>query len=137
MLLPSFRYFVVMVKQFLFVILAVLIFSCKKPPERNCTDFKTGKFSFTAVVNGEEKETTFYRTLEAEVDYFEGKRDTSSVRWINDCEYVLKNIHPKNKSEEKSIHIKILTTTDSSYTFEYGAIGDNRKFKGTAYKIAD
>lgn len=124
-----------MVKHFLLAGILVLLASCKQPPQRNCSDFKTGEFSFTASIDGEEKETTFHRTLEMEVDYFEGKRDTSSIRWINDCEYVLKNIHPKNKSEEKSIHIKILTTTDSSYTFEYNAIGDKRKFKGTAYKI--
>ena len=124
-----------MEKQLLLGGFLMLLVSCKQPPERNCSDFKTGEFSFTTVVDGEEKETTFTRTLDTEVDYFEGKQDTSSIRWINDCEYVLKNIHPKNKSEEKSIHIKILTTTDSSYTFEYNAIGDTRKFKGTAYKI--
>lgn len=124
-----------MAKQFFLGIVLVLLASCKQPPQRNCTDFKTGEFSFTTIVNGEEKKTTFHRTLDTEVDYFEGKRDTSSVRWINDCEYVLKNKNPKNKAEEKSIHIKILTTTDSSYTFEYNAIGDKRKFKGTAYKI--
>nr|WP_313795265.1 DNA topoisomerase IV [uncultured Allomuricauda sp.] len=90
---------------------------------------------FKSVINGEDKQTTFSRTSEIEIDYFEGKQDTSSIRWINDCEYVLKNINPKNKAEEKSIHIKILTTSDSSYTFEYNAIGDKRKFKGTAFKI--
>lgn len=114
----------------------LLIFSaCNEPPQRNCKNFKTGDFSFTSIINGEEKTTTFSRTLEIEVDNFEGKQDTSSIRWINDCEYVLKNKNPENKAEEKSIHIKILTTSDSSYTFEYNAIGDKRKFKGTAYKI--
>ncbi|MDC6364591.1 MULTISPECIES: DNA topoisomerase IV [Flavobacteriaceae] len=109
--------------------------ACQNPPQRNCSDFKTGEFSFSTIIDGEEKITTFIRTLEREIDYYEGKQDTSSVRWINDCEYVLKNINPKNKAEEKSIHIKILTTTDSSYTFEYNAIGDTKKFKGTAHKI--
>jgi len=117
------------------VCLLALFGACKQPPQRNCSDFRTGKFSFTATINGEEKETVFYRTENMEVDEFDGKKDSSSVRWINDCEYVLKNLNPKNMSEEKSIHIKILTTTDSSYTFEYNAIGDTRKFKGTAYKI--
>lgn len=112
-----------------------LLFACATPPERNCANFKTGEFSFTTTIDGEEKQTTFIRTLDTEVDFFEGKQDTSSVRWINDCEYVLKNKNPKNKAEEKSIHIKILTTSDSSYTFEYNAIGDERKFKGTAFKI--
>ncbi|MFT0715720.1 DNA topoisomerase IV [Flagellimonas lutimaris] len=115
--------------------LLLLFLACGQPPERNCEDFKTGKFSFTATLNGEEKKTTFYRTLEIEVDEFEGKKDSSSIRWINDCEYVLKNLNPKNKAEEKPIHIKILTTKESSYTFEYNIVGDNKKFKGTAHKI--
>ena len=112
-----------------------LLFSCQQPPERNCSNFKNGRFSFTTEINGENKTTTFLRKDDLEVDYFEGKQDSSSVRWINECEYVLKNLNPKSKAEERSIHIKMLTTTDSSYTFEYNAIGDKKKFKGTAYKL--
>ncbi|WP_421802801.1 DNA topoisomerase IV [Flagellimonas sp.] len=124
-----------MIKYIFSGFLLLLFLACGQPPERNCEDFKTGKFSFTATLNGEEKKTTFYRTLEIEVDEFEGKKDSSSIRWINDCEYVLKNLNPKNKAEEKPIHIKILTTKESSYTFEYNIVGDNKKFKGTAHKI--
>jgi hypothetical protein len=131
----TFRYFVGMIKYIPSGFLLLLFLACGQPPERNCEDFETGKFSFTATINGEEKKTTFYRTLEIEVDEFEGKKDSSSIRWINDCEYVLKNLNPKNKAEEKPIHIKILTTKESSYTFEYNIVGDNKKFKGTAHKI--
>ena len=113
----------------------LLCFSCGQPPERNCEDFKTGTFSFKATINGEEKETIFRRTMDLEVDEFEGKTDSSSVRWINDCEYVLKNLNPKSKAEEKPIHIKILTTSGSSYTFEYNIVVESKKFKGTAHKI--
>ncbi|WP_127136614.1 DNA topoisomerase IV [Flagellimonas oceanensis] len=124
-----------MIKYFFFGLVVLLFFACGQPPQRNCEDFKTGKFSFTATINGEEKKTTFHRTLELEVDEYEGKVDSSSIRWINDCEYVLKNLNPKNKAEEKPIHIKILTTSESSYTFEYNIVGDNKKFKGTAKKV--
>ncbi|NDV15004.1 DNA topoisomerase IV [Muricauda sp. TY007] len=124
-----------MTKHLLSGSIILLFLACGQPPQRNCNDFKTGKFSFTTTINGEEKKTTFNRTTDLEVDEFEGKIDSSSVRWINDCEYVLKNLNPKNKAEEKPIHIKILTTTESSYTFEYNVVGDNRKFKGTAHKI--
>lgn len=124
-----------MMPYFLFSLAWLAFSACSGPPQRNCTAFKTGTFSFTTVVNGEQKTTTFYRTPNTEIDYFEGQQDTSSVRWINPCEYVLKNKHPKNKAEEKAIHIKILTTSDSSYTFEYNAIGDTRKFRGTALKV--
>lgn len=131
----SFRFFALMTRFLLTTAIILLCFSCGQPPERNCEDFKTGTFSFKATINGEEKETIFRRTMDLEVDEFEGKTDSSSVRWINDCEYVLKNLNPKSKAEEKPIHIKILTTSGFSYTFEYNIVGESKKFKGTAHKI--
>jgi len=112
----------------------VLILGCKNAPNRDCSHFKTGQFAFSTVVDGDTLETTFTRTETVEIDFFNGKRDTSNVRWINDCEYILKKRHPKNRQEEKSIHIKILTTTDSSYTFEFSAVGETKKLRGTVYK---
>jgi len=102
--------------------------------ERNCKDYKEGTFTYTTTINGEEKTTTFQRKGKLEVATFEGKTDSSSVRWINDCEYVVKNLRPKNRNEEQSIHMKILTTTDNSYTFEYSAVGSSKKLKGTAIR---
>ena len=121
-------------KSLLYVVIFVTLSACYQP-ERNCEEFKTGKFTFTSELNGEEITTTFIRNNDIEIDFFNGKVDTSSVRWINDCEYVVKKLNPKNSSEEKSIHMKILSTTDNSYTFEYNLIGDSRKSKGTATKI--
>ncbi|WP_350291785.1 DNA topoisomerase IV [uncultured Croceitalea sp.] len=112
----------------------LLLSSCQEAPERNCKDFKTGTFMFTTVVDGDSLTTTFVRENTIEIDYFKNQIDTSSIRWINDCEYILKQLNPKNKQEEKSIHIKILTTTDSSYTFEFNTVGDSKKLRGTAYK---
>jgi|TARA_R110000851_G_scaffold306944_1_gene465405 hypothetical protein len=115
-------------------LLMLVVCSCYQP-ERNCDDFKTGKFSFTTEINGEELTTTFVRNDSIELDYFQEKVDTSSVRWINDCEYIVKKLHPKNMAEEKSIHMKILSTSDNSYTFEYNVVGSVKKSTGTAIKI--
>jgi len=115
-------------------ILLIGVCSCYQP-ERNCTDFKNGKFSFTTEVSGENLTTTFVRNDSIELDYFQGKVDTSSVRWINDCEYIVKKLHPKSMAEEKSIHMKILSTTNNSYTFEYNVVGSAKKSRGTAIKI--
>ncbi|WP_394748718.1 DNA topoisomerase IV [Spongiimicrobium salis] len=123
-----------MIKKVLFSsLLACLLSSCFQP-ERNCTDFKTGAFSFTTTLNGEEKTTTFTRTENTQIEIFEQQRDTSSIRWINDCEYIVKNLHPKNSAEEQPIHIKILSTTANSYTFEYSIVGESKKSRGTAIK---
>ncbi len=121
-------------KHILIPIFFVMFLSCQKAPERNCKDFKTGTFTFTSLVEGDSLTTTFVREGNIEIDYFNKKVDSSSIRWINDCEYILKQLNPKNKEEEKSIHIKILTTTNSSYTFEFNAVGDSKKLRGTAYK---
>ena len=118
----------------LFLLLLLFITSCYQP-ERDCEKFKTGTFEFQSYLEGELVKTTFVRNDSMEVDYFRGKSDTSSVRWINNCEYVLRNKHPKNRSEEKPIHIKILTTKGNTYTFEYGLVGESKKQKGTAVKV--
>ncbi len=124
-----------MLKYFLALFVLFLLAQCSPPPERNCDNFITGKFEFTTEISGKTIKTTFERFEKMEVESFEGQRDTSEIRWINNCEYILKNKNPKSKAEEKSIHIKILTTTDSSYTFEYGAVGESKKFRGTAFQI--
>lgn len=130
--IPRIHYFVPMYKSgCLSLMLIGLLSSCYNPP-RNCADFKEGTFRFTAVIEGKEQTTTFFRDSEIEIDYFEGKADTSSIRWINDCEYIVKALNPKDRNQEKSIHMKILSTTDSSYTFEYGVVGAARKSKGVA-----
>ncbi|UNY98109.1 hypothetical protein MQE36_13570 [Zhouia spongiae] len=104
--------------------------------ERNCTDFKTGTFEFHYTVNGEEHINKFTRTDSLEYEYVEGKVDTNSVKWINDCEFVVKKLHPKSNADKKAVHIKILSTSENSYNFEYSLVGDSKnKQKGTAVKI--
>jgi len=106
-------------------------------PERNCADFKVGTFDSEAVVGAEVLTTRFVRNDSMEIDYFRGKTDTSSIRWINDCEYIVKKLNPKNRAEEKAIHMKILTTSGDTYTFEYNVVGQDRKERGTARKIVN
>lgn len=118
-----------------YIVLTFFVFTSCYSPERNCTDFKTGTFEFEALVGTEVLKTTFVRTDSIEIDYFEGKSDTSSIRWINDCEYIVKKLHPKRMAEEKAIHMKILTTSNDSYTFEYNIVGETQKEKGTAKKV--
>ena len=103
--------------------------------ERNCKDFKNGKFKFEYEVDGVKKTTFFERKDNIEIETFEGKTDTSTVRWVSDCEYVLQKKHPKNMAEEKAISMKILTTSKDSYTFEFGMVGSEEKQRGKVIKI--
>ncbi|WP_460218992.1 hypothetical protein [Psychroserpens sp. MEBiC05023] len=120
---------------FLFLILS----SCYET-KRNCTDFKTGTFEFTYIIDGVEKTGQFVRTEKYNIDYFDNKIDSASIRWINDCEFIQKELHPKSMDEQKAIHFKILTTTEDSYTFEYklavkAPYKKQRVEKGVARKI--
>ena len=103
--------------------------------ERNCKDFKTGKFKSEVMIDSLMQETISIRTDDLVIETFQGKTDTASIRWINDCEYILQKLNPKNMAEKKSVSIKILSTSKDSYTFEFGVIGNNKKLKGTATKI--
>jgi len=121
------------------LLLPLLFFNCYRA-ERNCDNFKTGTFEFTYMVDGIEKTGTFIRTNDLNIDYYDNKVDSASIRWINNCEFIQKKINPINKSEEKAIHMKIISTTDDSYTFEYqlavkDAYKQKRVEKGTAKKI--
>lgn len=81
--------------------------------------------------------TRFDRRKDIEIETFRSKKDTASIRWVNDCEYILRLNNPKKMADEKPIHFKILTTTPSSYTFEFNIVGESTKQRGTAYKVIE
>lgn len=87
-------------KKILFLLPVLALVSCYNA-ERSCKDFKTGKFKFEFEVNGVKKTTVFERKDNIEIETFEGKTDTSTIRWVSDCEYVLQKsiqkIWPKKK----------------------------------------
>tara|TARA_R100000353_G_scaffold176127_1_gene149584 strand:+ start:77854 stop:78225 length:372 start_codon:yes stop_codon:yes gene_type:complete len=121
--------------RFLVGFLALFLFIGCYNVQRDCTNFKTGTFKFEALSGTEVFKTTIVRNDTLEVDYYEGKTDSSSIRWINDCEYVLKKINPKNQAEKKAILIKILSTHNDEYTFEFSEVGKTTKSTATAKRI--
>lgn len=112
----------------------LLLFSSCYEPIRDCERFRTGSFRFDYEIDGTEKSGAFTRTETHSVEYYENKTDSATVRWINDCEFVLRPLDNK-----AAIHYKIITTSENSYTFEYKrAVKDPKKKlvvkKGTATK---
>ena len=120
--------------KFIYLLLVVTFFGCYNT-SRNCKDFKTGAFYSEVIIDGTVYKSKFERNEALQIERYNNKIDSSQVRWINDCEVVFKTINPKNMAEQKDIHLKILTTTDSSYTYEYSYVGDIKKQKGVAFKI--
>lgn len=123
------------------ILLFLLLTTCQGI-ERNCKDYKTGYFEFTFKADGIDKTARFIRTKDLNIDLFEGKIDSASIRWINDCEFVQKKINPKSMAEQRAVHFKIIATTKDSYTFEYqDASPDSNKKKrvekGIAYRVEE
>ena len=121
-------------KKILFLLFIFILMSCNNH-ERNCNDFKTGKFDFVQVVNGKKEVSIFTRTDKIQIETYKKKIDTATVRWVNDCEFILQKLHPKNRKEQRAISIKILFTEKNSYTFEYSFVGSNEKQRGKVTKL--
>ncbi len=119
---------------FFCILIPTLLTSCYNQ-ERNCNEFKTGKFISETEVEGKKYTSTFERNDSIQIEIYQGKIDTFKVRWTNDCEYIIQNIHPKNREEKKPVQMKILTTNSDSYTFEYSFVGDKKKQRGTVTKL--
>jgi hypothetical protein len=103
--------------------------------ERNCKDFKTGNFEFYETIDSIQEKAVFYRNDTLQIETFRGQTDSSSVRWLNDCEFIITKLNPKNRKEKKGIHMKIMTTSQNSYRFEYGYVGETAKRKGEVIKV--
>ena len=113
----------------------VLFISCYSL-ERDCIPFQQGEFKFTQIINGEIKSSYFTRDSIFEVELFEGKIDTSSIRWVNDCECILTKLNPNNNQEKRPIQIRIISTKGDRYTFEYSLVGDSKnRQRGSIQKI--
>lgn len=122
-----------MKKRLFCLICSFLLIGCYEQ-ERKCSDFKTGSFEFEIKTEKDTLFSVFTRNDSIQIETFEGKTDTSTVRWINDCEFVLRKKNPKSMADKKDIHMKILTTSAREYVFEFGYVGDTNKQKGTVKK---
>ena len=119
------------------IYLSLLLTSCYSV-ERNCLDFKTGVFEFSTSINDSLVTSTFTRTNEFEIEMYNGIEDSSSISWVNNCEFLLTKINPRTNQEKRPIRIKILRTYGDQYDFEYSQVSDAQKIsRGSAIKISE
>ena len=123
------------IKYFFYFILLLFYLSCSIP-EKNCNLYKNGTFEFTTEINNEIITSKFTRNDSIEIEYFQNKIDTSYVRWVSDCEFILTKKNPQSIIDKKAISMKILSTDDEGYNFEFSIVGNkNSSFRGKAVKI--
>jgi hypothetical protein len=119
------------------IILSLLFISCYNV-DRDCIEFRTGSFEFSTSINDSIVKSTFIRTDNYEIEEFKGVKDSSTIRWVNECEFILTKMNPKTNQERRPIRIKILRTYGNSYDFEYSQVNNPQKInRGTVNKISD
>ena len=106
--------------------------------DRDCENFKMGEFEFTYKLNDTIQRSLFTRTLDYEIEEFNNVIDSSSISWVNDCEFVLTKVKPKTNQEKRPVRIKIIRTYENSYDFEYSSVNEPIIIKrGTVIRIKD
>ena len=108
------------------LIFVFLIKSCYNV-ERNCVDFKTGIFEFSTEVNDSLVTSTFTRTNEFEIELYNGIKDSSTIKWVNNCEFLLTKLNPRTNQERRPVRIKILRTYGDKYDFEFSQVNNPQK----------
>lgn len=112
----------------------MLLASCYSP-ERKCNDFKTGRYKYEALIDGEIQTTIFERNDSIQIEIYKGKTDTSKIRWVNNCEFILTPLNPESILDQYQIHMKILSTKQNTYKFQYNIVGEKQKETGMAERM--
>mgnify|MGYP000098584933 FL=1 len=120
------------------ILIFVFLFMSCYNVERNCVDFKTGVFQFSTEVNDSLITSTFTRTNEFEIELYNGIKDSSSIKWVNNCEFLLTKLKPRTNQEKRPVRIKILRTYGDKYDFEFSQVNDPQKIsRGTVKRISN
>ncbi len=122
-------------KKLLYLLPFTLLFASCYEAERNCADFKTGKFSYELTQNGVKQVTIVERNDTLQTETYNGKITKASVRWVNDCEFIVQNLQPKSREDKKGISMRILTTKGNTATVEFCFVGESEKQKIMVTKI--
>ena len=119
------------------IILSLLLTSCYTV-ERNCLDFKTGVFEFSTTISDSIVTSKFKRTNEFEIEMYNGIEDSSSISWVNNCEFLITKINPRTNQEKRPIRIKILRTYGDQYDFEYSQVNSPQKIsRGSVKRVSN
>ena len=109
------------------ILIFVFLFMSCYNVERNCVDFKTGIFEFSTEVNDSLVTSTFTRTNEFEIELYNGIKDSSTIKWVNNCEFLLTKLNPRTNQERRPVRIKILRTYGDKYDFEFSQVINPQK----------
>lgn len=120
------------------LILFFLISVCSKAQKATCDNFKTGKFEYS---DPKYREWQITRTdsTQTEISTKTGIEIYSSLKWLNDCEYILtcnKVINPTTTNiTGKVFHVKITDVYSNRYSCVAVSKNDNTTLKLMMIKV--
>ena len=82
-----------------------------------------------------------YSSKRKEIDklrrLFNGIKDSSTIKWVNNCEFLLTKLNPRTNQERRPVRIKILRTYGDKYDFEFSQVNNLQKItRGTVKRIS-
>lgn len=126
-----------MKRYFYFSLLTLLVTACFTPA-KDCSKFKTGTFEYQTYADGELIKAKIVRNDSLEIDYYNPQEpDTSAIRWVNDCEYILRKYGAKAPGEKQSFKMRIIETEENHYTFQFSQVGEIKVKEFTATRIQE
>ena len=114
-------------------LIILLLVSCNEAPKTAPNHFKKGKYK--TILEDSDITSTAVRNDSIQIETYDNKKDTFSIRWINNFEYILLKKSPKSKLDSTPFHVKITAVKRNSYNFKAFYKGSNFKQKGKAIKL--
>lgn len=115
-------------RSILFIFLTVFVVSCSEPS--NCSDFKTGEFSYVI----KERPEKIIRTTSTQTEFNTETKTVvkSSVKWTSDCSYQLRYLDVLNYDKDISDIIGTIIYCEILETY-----GDTMKVRAKSERIDD
>ncbi|MCP9198859.1 tetratricopeptide repeat protein [Gramella sp. GC03-9] len=113
----------------------------RKEPEKNCSDFKTGKFKMGGT-NGR-RLVLIERTdnIQIETSVKDNSVTTMKIEWIDDCSYILKYTESTNPEMDeyigKELNVSIIGTSEDNMRFKATMNGVEHVMIDEMQKVSD
>ena len=119
--------------KYLIIVLSLLLFSCQEKPKIKPNNFKIGKYK--TVLDDNSTTSHAERNNSIQIETYNNKKDTFTIQWVDNFEYILLKKNPKTLLDSTPFHVKITAIKKDSYNFKAYYKGSKFKQKGTAFKL--
>lgn len=113
----------------------LLVSSCKIGEKLDAKELRTG--TFETFLDDSDAISTAVRNDSIQIETYNNNKDTFTIEWKSNFEYVLTKINPKKGLDSIPFYVKITGIKGNSYTFRAYYKGSNFKQTGKAVKLKD